>query len=146
MIFTAELANSPIYANNLSKILTLCENVNAPLKLEKVEGPTSCLTFLGIQIDTNTMQASYPTEKKQILLDTLHSFQKCSKCTKRELLLLIGKLLFACKVVPASRIFLCRLIDLTTLVKHLHHHLCLNKNAKLDIAWWIEFLPTWHDT
>ena len=133
-------------------MLTLCENVNAPLKLEKFEGLTTCLTFLGIQIDTNTMQASIPTEKKQILLDTFHSFQKRSKCTKRELLSLIGKLSFACKasfackVVPAGRIFLHRLIDLTTSVKHLHHHLRLNKNAKLDIAWWIEFLPTWQGT
>ena len=124
--FTAGHANSPICANYLSKMLTLCKNVNAPLKLEKIEGPTTCLTFIGIQIDTNTMQASIPTEKKQILLDTLHSFQKRSKCTKRKLLSLVGKLSFACKVVPAGRIFLRRLIDL-------HRHLHLNKNAKLDI-------------
>ena len=128
-------------------MLSLCNSINAPLKLEKVEGPTTCLTFLGIQIDTITMQASISTDKKQaLLLHALHNFQRRHKCTKRELLSLIGKLSFACKVVPAGRIFLRRLIDLSTSVKYLHHHLRLNKNAKLDLAWWIEFLPTWHGT
>ena len=64
-------------------------------------------------------------------------------CTKRELLSLIGKLAFACKVVPPGRLFLRRPIDLLTTVTHLHHHVTLNKAARADLAWWTHFLPTW---
>ncbi|KAL5509612.1 hypothetical protein EMCRGX_G005006 [Ephydatia muelleri] len=42
------------------------------------------------------------------------------KAIKRELLSLIGKLFFA-KMAPAVRLFLCRLIDLSTTVRKLHH-------------------------
>ena len=36
-----------------------------------------------------------------------------------------------------------RLIDLSTTVKRLHHHITLNKEAKADIQWWQDFLPSW---
>ena len=56
---------------------------------------------------------------------------------------LIGKLSFCCKVLPAGHIFLRRLIDLSTTVKKLHHHLPLSADAKLDLQWWLDFLPQW---
>ena len=65
------------------------------------------------------------------------------KYTKWELLSLIGKLSFACKVVPASRIFLRRLIDLSMTVKYLHHHVRITREAQLDLIWWQDFLPSW---
>ena len=49
------------------------------------------------------------------MLEELQSFSTRKKCTKRQLLSLIGKLSFACKVVPAGRIFLRRLINGGTL-------------------------------
>ena len=39
---------------------------------------------------------------------------QCKKCSKQEFLSLIGKLSFICKVVHPGRIFLRRLIDLST--------------------------------
>ena len=65
------------------------------------------------------------------------------KCTKCELLSLIRKLTFSCKILPASRIFLHRLIDLTTTVKHLCHHIRITTNVRLDMRWWLDFLPSW---
>ena len=56
---------------------------------------------------------------------------------------MIGKLSFCCKVLPAGRIFLRRLIDLSTTVSKLHHHLSLTAEAKLDLQWWLDFLPQW---
>ena len=62
---------------------------------------------------------------------------------KRDLLSLIGKLSFACKVVPSERIFLQTLIDLSISVEKLHYHLTLTHEAKLDLKWWLDFLPQW---
>ena len=66
------------------------------------------------------------------------------KCTKRELLSLIGSLYFARKVVKPGRIFLRRLIDLSTTVHNINHHIFLNSEACADINWWSLFLPHWN--
>ena len=68
------------------------------------------------------------------------------KATKRELLSLVGRLAFAARAVPAGRLFLCRLITLSTKVRCLHHHLRLTKEARADILWWHSFLPSWNGT
>ena len=47
-------------------------------------------------------------------------------------------------MVPAGRLFLCRLIDLSTTVRKLHHHISLNAEARADIRWWDSFLPSWN--
>ena len=65
-------------------------------------------------------------------------------CTKQQLLSLIGKLSFVAKVVRPGRIFLRRLIDMSTSVTKLHHHININKEALQDIKWWWEFLPSWN--
>eukprot|EP00731_Ephydatia_muelleri_P003217 Em0001g3217a len=63
---------------------------------------------------------------------------------KCELLSLIGKLSFATKIVPAGRLFLRRLIDLSTTMSRLHHHIWINTEARADLAWWARFLPSWN--
>ena len=39
--------------------------------------------------------------------------------------------------------FLHRLIDLSTTVKQIHHHICLTVEARLDLQRWLTFLPQW---
>ena len=60
---------------------------------------------------------------------------------------LLGSLIaFAARAVPAGRLFLRRLITLSTKVRHLHHRLRLNKDVRADILWWHSFLPSWNGT
>ena len=63
---------------------------------------------------------------------------------ERELLSLIGSLSFACKVVKPGRIFLRRLVDLSTSVSRLSHHITINSEAQADIHWWNQFLSSWN--
>lgn len=127
-----------------NSMLTLCSQLQIPLSWEKVEGPTTCLSFLGIDIDTEAWELRLPEDKLTSLLTELHSWLTRHKCTKRQLLSLVGKLSFATKVIPAGRIFLRRLINLSTTVRQLHHHITLNAEAKADIRWWVTFLPSWN--
>ena len=76
------------------------------------------------------MEANIIDERKQSLLQELSLLRASHKCTKRELLSLIGKLSFSCKILPAGWIFLRRLIDLT---KQLHHHIRITTNAHLGM-------------
>ena len=43
---TAVSAHSNVSQQNLSQMLYLCNEIDAAIKTEKVEGPTTCLTFL----------------------------------------------------------------------------------------------------
>ena len=63
-------------------------------------------------------------------------------CSKRELSL-IGSLSFVCKLVPSGRLFLRRLIDLSTTFPSLGSVSTLSPEALLDIQWWLDFLPSW---
>ena len=144
--FTAGAPASQECSSNLSTMLSLCHRINAPVKPSKIEGPTTRLTFLGILIDTSTMTASITDDRKQDLVSSLRSLLQQSKCTKRQLLSLIGKLSFACKVIPAGRIFLRRFIDTSCSVSRLHHHTRLTKEAHLDMYWWLNFLSQWNGT
>ena len=144
--FTARPPHSTACQQNMTFMSDLCARVNAPLKHEKTDGPATTLTFLGIELDSVAMTGSISQTRKDELLQSLHDLVRRHTCTKRSLLSLIGKLAFACKVVPPGRTFLRRLIDLSTTVSRLHHHITLSKEAKADRHWWLQFLPTWPGT
>jgi len=44
-------------------IISTFERLGVPLEISKLEGPTRCLTFLGIEIDTASMQLRLPRDK-----------------------------------------------------------------------------------
>ena len=48
---------------NLDTIIQLCNHLGVPLALEKIEGPSTFLPFLGIVLDTIKMEARLPEEK-----------------------------------------------------------------------------------
>ena len=108
------------------------------------------MTFLGIELDTTSQIARLPHDKLTALVAELHSFASLHQlqhtCTKRQLLSLIGKLSFACKVIPAGRIFLRRLLDLAHSVDDLNTSLVFNPEAHLDVHWWLCLVEQWNGT
>ena len=68
-------------------------------------------------------------EKIDKLKNILLSVQGRNKCSKRELLSLIGSLSFVCKVIVPGRSFLSRLLGLAGTVQDLHHKVRLTKSA-----------------
>ncbi|HVX01000.1 MAG TPA: reverse transcriptase domain-containing protein, partial [Candidatus Babeliaceae bacterium] len=78
-------------------------------------GPTTCLTFLGIELDTVSREMRLPTAKLLLLQQLLFDWVQNRKyCTIRDLQSLIGKLYWAAKIIRQGRAFLRRLIDYTT--------------------------------
>ena len=45
--------SSPECQQNLDRILAVCAELGVPLATDKLEGPSHCLTFLGIELDTH---------------------------------------------------------------------------------------------
>ncbi|MEO2152323.1 MAG: hypothetical protein ABGW50_06685 [Thermococcus sp.] len=128
----------------MQHISALFVHLGVPLAPEKVVGPSPTLTFLGIEIDPHSHLIRLPPDKFSALTALLTAWGRRARCTKRELLSLIGHLSFAAKVVKPGRLFLRRLIDLASSVPCLHHHLHLTESARADILWWLEFLPAWN--
>lgn len=142
--FTVGPPLSPLCASQVNIMVNTADRLGIPLAPDKLEGPTSRLVFLGILIDSNLMECSLPPDKLSELVTELHTWSSRKKCIKRELLSLIGKLNFACRIIPAGRIFLRRLIDLSTTARLPHHHISLNAEARRDVAWWLKYLPLWN--
>ena len=76
--FFAAPASSPGCLNALLDMLLLCRAVGAPVKPEKVLGPSTTLTILGIKLDTDLRQACLPQEKLTALLEELSQFLSLS--------------------------------------------------------------------
>ena len=111
-----------------------------PLASHKCVGPTHCLEFLGITLDTLQMEVHLSPTKIQKLMSLVTSFRRRKKCTKRELLSLIGSFSFAARVVVPGWTFLSRMICLSCTVKRLDHFIYLNKGFRDDLDFWEKFL------
>ena len=96
--------------------------------MDKVEGPATTLTLLGLELDSIHQRIRLPKDKLTDLMAQLQAWSQRKKATKRQLLSLIGKLAFAAKAIPAGRLFLRRLIALSSTVTRLKHHVWLNRS------------------
>ena len=99
---------------------------------------------MGIEIDSTALELRLPTDKLGRLRTELGQWRGRKECKKRELLSLLGSLSHACKVVRAGRSFLRRLIDLSTVAKHIDHFIRINREARSDIEWWFQFCEQWN--
>ena len=142
-LFAGE-ALSSVCEDNLERGLSTCCILGVPVAPDKVQGRSSVITFLGIEIDTISLQLRLPESKVSELLQTLTEWVSKRFCTKRQLLSLIGRLHHAASVVKPGRTFLRRLIDLSCSVSKLHHHIRLSKSARSDILWWSVFISSWN--
>ncbi|XP_070556633.1 uncharacterized protein [Ptychodera flava] len=131
----------------LDTMLNTCDDLAIRIAPEKIEGPSPVITFLGIIIDTISMTLRLPNDKLQDLLYILPTWLYSGKhAQKRELLSLIGTLSFACKCIPAGRIFIRRILDLSVTVQALNSTITLSSEFRLDAKWWCDFLPMWNGT
>ena len=63
---------------------------------------------------------------------------------KHDILSLISKLHFVCRVCPPGRVFLCRMIETSKKACYLHHCIKLNVEFQDDVKWWLTYLPSWN--
>ncbi|XP_069133139.1 uncharacterized protein [Argopecten irradians] len=130
--------------DDLTNFLQFCHCTSIPIKQSKTVHPCTRLTFLGIELDSVTMEARLPMDKVLKARQLLHQFSSRKKVTLRELQSLIGVLNFACKVVSPGRTFLRRLINLTRGLQRPHHRIRLSHEAKADITAWKIFIESFN--
>ena len=129
---------------DMHRVIDLCQHLGVPLAPGKIIGPVQRIVYLGIEIDTLAMSTSLPPDKLEKFHRMVNSLHQKKKVIKRELLSLIGLLSFVSKVVKPGRMFLRRLIDLSTTVTSLNFYVTLNSEARADLAWLRDFLHEWN--
>ena len=124
-----------------------CRALGVPIADHKRDGPATCLTYLGIEIDTAAGQLRLPRDKLQRLCTLLRDWGARRSCTRKELESLIGHLSHACKVVRSGRAFLRRMLDLLHSVHrppYSRRPIRLNHGFRADLGWWRLFLEKWN--
>ena len=116
----------------MALITLLFSKSQIPIAPNKTIGPTKCVEYSGIILDTEDMEARLPLDKVHRVLGFFQEFRGKKSCTERELLSLLGHLNFASRVVRPGRSFVSYLIKLSTTVTELHHHVRLTAEVHLE--------------
>ncbi|CAF3366955.1 unnamed protein product [Rotaria socialis] len=120
------------------------KKLNIPLSPSKTIGPVTSLEYLGIILDTDAFEARIPVDKINRMCNLIHQLSRKKRCTKRELLQLIGHFNFATRIIIPGRSFLSYLFHVSCSVDELHYHVRLGKEARIDLSMWEEFLTRWN--
>jgi hypothetical protein len=128
----------------LESVLKLFAELGIPISMNKLEGPSTSMVFLGILFDSDTMTIRLDDEKLACIHDELLLWSERMTASKEQLQSIIGVLSFAAKVVAPGRTFLRRMIDhMKTLPSNATQH-PLSKTFHLDLQWWRRFLSKWN--
>jgi hypothetical protein len=107
----------------------------------KVEGPAPLLEYLGVIVDSVTETLAVSPARRTELLDLLRYFAGRSRASVHQIQSLIGKLSFASQVLPGSRPFLRRLIDL---VRGPNGQRRLTSSVRSDLKYWTAHFDSWN--
>lgn len=124
----------------LTKFIEMSEFFGIPLAEEKTVFPTTQLEFLGISINSVTMEFSLPFEKIVRINTLLDKIIACKKTTLKELQSLLGLLVFTARVIPMGRVFTKRLYKATCGKKSPYAHIRITKSMREDLNLWSQFL------
>ena len=128
----------------LQLAIALCDQLGLPTAPEKVEGPSSVLTFLGIVIDTNRQELRLPQAKLYKLRQRLDWFSGRRNATRHQLESLVGLLNHAASVIPPGRLFTNHLLDVLKIRREPHQRVRLTSGCRADISWWTLLAPAWN--
>ena len=133
-------------ATNLDIMMAVCHTLGVPLASNKIEGPASTITFLGILLDTLHMEIHLPPGKLCRLKQVIDEWSSKSWCIKRDLESLIGLHQHAGTIVKPGRSFLRQMIELNKIAHNPQRPIRLNQAFHSDLAWWRLYLKAWNGT
>ena len=129
---------------NINKMVELCREMWFMVNPSKVTSPSPITGLPSIDIDSHEGVDHIDSKYLQAIIQELSSFCQAKSATKCQILSLIGKLHFVCRVCPPSRAFLWQMIETSKRARYLHHHIKLNVEFQNDIEWWLTYLPSWN--
>lgn len=107
----------------------------------KVVDPTTCLTFLGIEIDTLENRLSLDPVKLQAFLTEIGCFMKKRRATRKQLERMAVKLNWAANVVVWGKVHTRGIYNVLSFLKSPSHKARLAE-IRADLDWWFFALTT----
>ena len=134
-------------ADNFSSFLALAKHLGLRLSTTPghVSPPGPVCVCLGLEYNVDTNTISFPKAKLEALQDLLRDWLTRKTATEKDLASLAGKLLHACNVFFAGRLFLNRVLATKRRAARVRRsynlkHIYLEEAFKEDIIWWLEAL------
>ncbi len=103
---SAQPAGLDLCQHDLDVIQATCGLTGFKVQEEKSKGPTTCLSVLGIGVDTVAWELRVIKKKLQALSVELQTWSRRSAASKCKIALLHGQLSFMAQVAKPRRIFL----------------------------------------
>lgn len=134
---------------DVDKIETMFNQLGLTVAKEKTVGPTTRITFLGIQIDSVEMTIGLDSEKVSSIRTLLTEWLDRETCSLHQLLSIVGILSWAANVVAHGRTFVQHL----RLLAQLHNDVTDSRDETLirittecreDLQWWQSFMAEWN--
>ena len=127
----------------LATTFSTCEELRVPLAMDKVEGPATSLTFLGIRLCSSPLSVSLPGEKITALRGLLQELLSSKYVRDVQMLeSLVGYLVHATKVCLLAKPFLGGLFQVFRGARPGQPRR-LNIATRADLAWWHSLLSYW---
>ena len=118
----------------------LLQELGLSISSKKLIAPSTVVTCLGIEVNTEKGTLSIPAEKMLQISSMLKTWEDKKFCTKRQLQSLLGHLLYIHKCVKPARYFLNRMLEVLR-NSHNASRLGLNPSFHRDLRWFLTFLP-----
>ena len=97
--------DSCIGEGTMALLTLIFGRLRIPLAQHKCTDPTVCLEYQGIILDSGTMEARLPLDKVQRILKFIEGLLGETRCTKLQLLQLLGHFNFVSRVTLPGRVF-----------------------------------------
>ncbi len=131
----------------LAAVLSALEALGVPVAQDKIEGPSTTITFLGILIDTCRFELRLPGPKLVHIRELVHVWHNRRSGRYKEFESLLGYLSHAATVIRDGQTFLRHLFSLVAVARARHRHFIhLDAMARADLLWWSYFLRSWNGT
>ena len=135
----------------ITRACELFADLGVPVNADKLKAeglPAQTQVFLGIELDSAKLIARIDKVRLKEISRLVAEWRARAECSKRELQSLLGKLMFASKVVVSARTFVQRLINA---LKQFpvgpaseSVRMPINECIKSDLLWWEAFLDKWN--
>ena len=130
---------SAVCQQNVNIFMSLCSELGISLASEKLEGPSTSLTFLGIILDSKQMKIWLPADKLNRIKQFLTTWLPRQKARKRQIPSLVGALYHDIKFIHPGRAFVACMYSSAAKLCKMHCITRLNIAFRSDLLWWNTF-------
>lgn len=94
-----------------AQAMAILRSMGLPINYKKLVLPSTQAIWLGVAFNFNNCTLSIPQHKVQELLDTIANIESCKYISYKQTQSIVGRIAHIARVVPAARVFMCRILD-----------------------------------